>query len=214
MRILSMDLFCHYISVLGAKKKQTPANLWQRCVLMMIFLEKNLYDRVWAVVLSLACFAVLADPNVVKLLHGLLNDLWVIGQDACLEVSLIAALHADACTREVRATDIHLLAVKDQHLEMNPGTQHTLQPVIQHWIPVKVLTEVRPRLLGMNQPHLHTPPNQQSNQRQERLLLLTNLHIQVLNVGRPNPQRTLYRLNPTKHLPIMVTISNELNQVS
>lgn len=75
MKILSMDLFCHYISVLGAKKKQTPANLWQRCVLMMIFLEKNLYDRVWAVVFAFAGFAVLADPNVIKLFHGLLDDL-------------------------------------------------------------------------------------------------------------------------------------------
>ena len=89
MRILSMDLFCHYISVLGAKKKTTPANLWLRCVLMIIFLQKNLYDGVWAVVFALAGFAVLAHPDVVELLHGLLDDLWVIGQDASFEVSFL-----------------------------------------------------------------------------------------------------------------------------
>ena len=74
---------------------------------------KNLYDGVWAEVLALAGFAVLAHPNVVKLLHGLLYDLRIIGQDACLEVTLIAALHANACPREVSAADIHHLAVKD-----------------------------------------------------------------------------------------------------
>ena len=177
MRILSMDLFCHYISVFGAKKKATPAILWQRCVLMMIFLEKNLYDGVWAVVFALAGFAVFAHPDVVELLHGLLDDLWNIGQDARLEIALIAALHADAGSREVSAADIHLLAVKHQHLKVHPWTQHPLQSVIQHGIPVKVLPEVRPWLLSMNQPHLHTSPNQQRDNRQERLLLLTNLHI-------------------------------------
>ena len=132
------------------------------------FLEKNLYDRVWAVVFALTGFAVLAHPDVVKLLHGLLDDLWITGQDASLEVTLIAALHADASAREVSAADVHLLAVKNQHLEVNPGAQHPLQPVIQHGIPVKVLPEVRPRLLSMNQPHLNPSPNQQSDNRQER----------------------------------------------
>ena len=72
----------------------------------MIFLEKSLYDWVWAVVFAFAGFAVFADPYVVKLLHGLLDDLRSIRQDACLEVALIAALHADAGAREVSATDI------------------------------------------------------------------------------------------------------------
>ena len=105
------------------------------------FSRKNLYDGVWAVVLALTGFAVLADPNVVKLLHGLLDDLRIIGQDAGLEVALIAALHANACPGEVSAADIYLLAVKDQHLEVNPGAEHPFQPVIQHRIPVKVLPE-------------------------------------------------------------------------
>ena len=162
---------------------------------------KNLYDGVWAEVLAFAGFAMLAHPNVIKLLHGLLDDLWNIGQDARLKVALIVALHADAGTREVSAADVHLLAVKNQHLEVNPGAQHPFQPVLQHGIPVKVLPEVRPRLLSMNQPHLNTSPNQQSDNRQERgevpssflslgrknkfsllsltrkVLILTNLHI-------------------------------------
>ena len=83
--------------------------------------RKKLYDGVWAVVFALAGFAVLAYPNIVKLLHGLLDDLWVIGQDASFEVTLIAALHANTGTREVCAADIHLLTVKDKHLEVNPG---------------------------------------------------------------------------------------------
>ncbi len=88
---------------------------------MKIFLEKNLYDGIRAVVFALAGFAVFADPYVVELLHGLLDDLRIIGQDARFEVTLIAAFHADACPREVSATDIDLFAVKNQHLEVNPG---------------------------------------------------------------------------------------------
>lgn len=75
---------------------------------------------------SAARRAVAACPHIVELLHGLLDNLWVIGQDARLEVALIAALHVDARPREVGAADIDLLAVKDQHLEVHPGTQHPL----------------------------------------------------------------------------------------
>ena len=152
------------------------------------FSRKNLYDGVWAVVLALTGFAVLADPNVVKLLHGLLGDLRIIGKDAGFEDALIAALHTDAGTREVSATNIHLLAVKHQHLEVNPGTQHSLQPVIQHRIPVKVLPEVRPRLLSMNQPYLNPSPNQQRDNGEKRLRRITNLDMQVLDISRTNPQ--------------------------
>ena len=113
--------------------------------------------------------------------------------------------------REVSATDIHLLTVKHQHLEVNSGTQHPFQPVIQHGIPVKVLPEVRPRLLSMNQPHLNTPPNQQSDNRQKRLSLITHLHIQVLNVGRPNPQAALHIRHPCQHLVIMLCSRNVFN---
>ena len=63
------------------------------------FSRKNLYDGVWAEVLAAAGFAVFADPDVVELLHGLLDDLRIIGKDAGFEVALIAALHADACPR-------------------------------------------------------------------------------------------------------------------
>ena len=70
---------------------------------------KNLYDGVWAEVFALTGFAVLAHPDVVKLFHGLLDDLWLIGQDASLEVTLIAAFHANAGAREIGTADIHLL---------------------------------------------------------------------------------------------------------
>ena len=80
---------------------------------MMDFSRKNLYDGVRAVVFTTAGFAVFAHPDVVELLHGLLDDLRIIGQDAGFEVTLIAALHANACPREVSAADIYHLAVKD-----------------------------------------------------------------------------------------------------
>ena len=67
-----------------------------------------------------------ADPYVVKLLHGLFDDLWLIGQDAHLKVALVAALHADASPREVGAADVYFFAVKNQHLEVYPWAEHPL----------------------------------------------------------------------------------------
>jgi hypothetical protein len=43
------------------------------------FSRKNLYDGIWAVVFALAGFAVFAHPDVVELLHGLLDNQWIIG---------------------------------------------------------------------------------------------------------------------------------------
>ena len=82
---------------------------------------KNLYDGVWAEVFALTGFAVFAYPNVVKLLHGQLDDLWIIGQDARLEIAPIAALHADASTREVSAADVHSSQSKTSILKCTLG---------------------------------------------------------------------------------------------
>ena len=64
-------------------------------------------------------------PDFVELVHGLLHDFRVIGQDASLEVSFVVCLHSDAGTCKVRASYIHLLAVKDKHLEVDSRTKHT-----------------------------------------------------------------------------------------
>ena len=137
----------------------------------------------------------LSHPDLIKLVHRLLYDVRIISQNAGLEVTSAISLHADASTSEIGTPNLRLSVIKDHHLEMNPWTKHSLQPIIQNREPVKVLSEVWPRLLGMNQPHSHTFLNQLSQHLQERLLSLPILDIQILDISRPNPQRLLHMQN-------------------
>ena len=109
-----------------------------------------------AEVSSFALLAELTNPYVIKLVHGLLNDCWVICQYACLEVSFVLTLHADTGSCQVGAANIDILAVKDEHLEVNTWTKHPLHAIIKDWVFVKVLSECLARLLCMNKPNLHT----------------------------------------------------------
>lgn len=147
----------------------------------------TLYDRVGAEVFAFAIFTVTPYPYIVKLIHCLLNNLWFVRQEASLEVACCVGFHADAGTSEVCAADIHLFAVEHQHLEVYTRAEHALQSVIQYGVLVEILTEVRSRLLSVDESHLHSPPYEQSDERQKRLLLVAHLHIQVFYVGGPDP---------------------------
>ena len=54
----------------------------------------------------------LAHPNIVELLHGMLNNLQLVGQDVSLKVALVTVLLDDAGSSEVDTANVHLLAVK------------------------------------------------------------------------------------------------------
>jgi hypothetical protein len=108
-----------------------------------------------AEVSAFARFAELANPYVIKLVHGLFYYCRVISQYARLKVAFIFTLHTDTGTCKVGASDIDLFEVKDEHLEMNTRTEHPLQTVVQDGIPVKVLPKGGTWFLSMNEPHLH-----------------------------------------------------------
>ena len=83
-----------------------------------------LFDWVGAKVLAFAILAMVASPHIIELRHGLFDDDRVVGEDARFEVALVCGFHADAGTRQVRATNIHFLAVEYQHFKMHSWTQH------------------------------------------------------------------------------------------
>ena len=70
-------------------------------------------DGVGAEVTAFAFLAVFANPHVVELVHRVLQDFGVVGQDAGFEVAFVVVLHADAGTGEVRAADIDFCAVEN-----------------------------------------------------------------------------------------------------
>ncbi|MEE3483579.1 MAG: hypothetical protein VZQ98_04540 [Bacteroidales bacterium] len=47
----------------------------------------------------------------------------------------------------------------------------------------------------MDQPHLHTPSDELSDQCQKRFLLTAHLHIEVFYIGGANPKRVLHGLD-------------------
>ena len=135
-------------------------------------------------------------PNIIELVHGLLNQLWIVGEDAGLEVAGAVAFHADACAGEVGAADICHLAIENKNLEMYSRTKHPFQAIKQGRIFVEVLTERWTRLLGMNESHLNAFFDELCQNGQEGLRLRADLDIQVLDVGGANPKAALDRGHP------------------
>ncbi len=150
-------------------------------------LPKNSPNRIPAILPPSARFAVFAHPHFIKLVHGLFDDLRVVGQYSGLEVACCFGFHTDTSACEVGATHVNLFAVEYEHLEMNSWAEHSLQSVVQHRVFIEVLTKVRSRLFCMDQPHLHTPADELGNKRQKRFLLFAHLHIEVFDIGGANP---------------------------
>ena len=141
---------------------------------------------------SFASLAVLANPHVVELVHCLFHDFGVVGEDARLKVSLAVGFHADARTRKIRTSDIDLLAVEDQHFEVNTGTKHPLQSVEKHRMFVEIFSEIRTWFFRMNKANLNATLDKLGDERKKRFLLLAHLHVKVFDVGGANPEGVLH----------------------
>ena len=144
-------------------------------------------NRIPAKRFPFAGLAVLSYPYIIELVHGLLNQIGIVGEDSGLEVAGAVAFHADACAGEVGTTDVGCLSVKDQDLEMHSWAKHPFQTIEQGWIFVEVLTERWAWLLGMNEPHFHTFFDEFCQNRKKGLRLRAYLDIQVFDVGGANP---------------------------
>ena len=75
-------------------------------------------NRIPTKLLPFTILAVLSNPNIIKLVHGLLDQFGVVGEDARFEVARTIAFHANTCAGEVGATDVGYLSVKDQDLKV------------------------------------------------------------------------------------------------
>ena len=98
------------------QSKQRPLPTGGRGQIKMLFSIK-LCDWGRAEISSFTGFAMLAYPNFIELIYCLFNDYRVIRQDASLEITSRSCFHADTSTSQVRATNIHLFAVKDKHFK-------------------------------------------------------------------------------------------------
>lgn len=146
-------------------------------------------NRIPAVLPPQALRAVQAHPHLVELLHGLAHQFGLVGEEARLEVTGVGPFHPDARAREVRAAEIDRTAVEQQHLEVDPRAKHPLQPTCQRRVFVEVLAEGGTRFLGVDEAHLHALTHQLCQYCEERQRAVPDFHVEVLDVGRANPQR-------------------------
>ena len=159
---------------------------------------KKSRNQVPAKVLPFAARTMFAYPYGIELVHGLLNQFGVVGEDACLKVARAFSFLADACTSEVGTADVGLLAVEDQYLEMHPRTERPFKTIEQSRVFVEVFTESWTGLLGVDETDFDTLFDELSQDCKEGLHLRADLDIKVLDVGGANPKASLDLGNESK----------------
>ena len=189
----------------GQKTPAIPARSCQRQSKVLLSVD----NRIAAELLAGAVLTLETGPDGIELIDGRLDQGRIIRQDARLEVPGAGALHADSGTGQIGRADVRRLQIEDDDLEMDTRTQRPLQSGEQHRIAVEILPEIRPRLLGMDQPHLPALLDQVRDQPQERPLV----NIQILDVGRPDPQRAPHLRHPRNHLPEMGFVCDVLRHI-
>lgn len=146
-------------------------------------------------------------PDRVKMVGRSIYQPRFIGQNARFKVAFPIAFHADTGTCQVCRTDVGNLTVENQDLEMNSRTQPAFQTTPQGGVSVEIRLEVRPRFFGVHQPYLHAPPYQNVQHRKEGFATRSDLYVQILDVGRADPQRVSYEGHATQNFIIMGRIS-------
>lgn len=152
---------------------------------------------------------VLAHPYLIELLHCLLHNRGVVGEDAGLEVAGVFALHTDARAGKVGAADIDFLAIEDEHLKVHARTERPFHPVDERRVLVEILTERRSRFLGVDEPYFHTPADELRQQFEKRHLHTILLDIRILDVGGADPERVLHVGAMQEHAGVVGGIGDE-----
>ena len=134
--------------------------------------------------LSSAVLALETSPNRVELVDGSIDEVGVVGEDASFEVACACALHSESGTGEVGGTDVGEFKVEDDNLEMHARAEQAFQTCEEYRVAVEIFTEVRPRLLGMDETHVTTLAHEVGQHAEERPLA----DIEILDVGGPYPE--------------------------
>ena len=133
--------------------------------------------------------AEVAAPDGIKLLDERIHQIGIVRQHAVLEVALSLALRAHPRAREVGRAEIRRAPVHDDALEMDARTQHPLHALPEAGIPIEVLAPIRPRFLGVDEPHLDPTPHHPCQHLQERHHVASaSIDVHVLDVGGGDPQ--------------------------
>ena len=167
------------------------------------------HDWVGADVAALAFLALAAAPHLVELLAGSGHEGGVVGEDAGLEVAAAGRLHAHARAGEVGAAHVADGLVYDDDFEVYAWAQGAFQQLGEARVAVEVGAEVRPGLLGVDEPHLHALAEQFRQHPKERFFCAALQHVQVLDVGGADPQRLIGLHGQVKDGGVMGGVGDE-----
>ena len=70
-----------------------------------------LSNWIGAIRFSLAAFAELPHPDIIKLIHDGINQMWICGDNARLKIACVRAFYTQSCPRKVGRTCISQFAV-------------------------------------------------------------------------------------------------------
>ena len=170
---------------------------------------KILHNWIWTDVAALAFLALAAAPHLVELLASGGHEGGVIGEDAGLEVAAAGRLHAHARAGEVGAAHVADHLVDDDDFEVYARAEGAFQQLGEARVAVEVGAEVRPRLLGVDEPHLHALAEQFRQHPEERFFCAALQHVQVLDVGGADLQRLFSPHGAVKHGCIVGGVGDE-----
>jgi hypothetical protein len=159
------------------QRKKKPVPISSTGLKSFSFFLKKSGDWVAAKGFPFTGLAVFAYPDGIELVHGLLNQFGIVGEDARLEVASAVAFHADACAGEVSAADVGNLVIKNQDLEMHPWTKCPFKAIKQSRVFVEVLAKSGTWLLGVDEPYLNAFFDELCQDRKEGLRLRPDLDI-------------------------------------
>jgi len=197
-----------HLLVLRRKEKANLCHITAQACTKTCFFKKS-PNRISTKVLPFAVRTMFAYPNGIELVHGLLNQFGVVGEDACFEIARTLSFHADACAGEVGAADVSHLAIENQNLEMYPRTERPFKAIKQSRVFVEVLAEGWTRLLGMDETDFDSFFNKLSQDSKEGLRLRADFDIKVFDVGGANPNASFHLGDTGKDFGVMSFITDE-----
>lgn len=112
---------------------------------------RGLYNRVAAELPSPAPLAAESGPDAVEVVHRRLHELGAVRQDAGLEVAARSPLHPDSRAGEIGGADVGEYPVEHQNLKVHPRAERPLEAGRQDRIPVELIAEDGPWLLGVDE---------------------------------------------------------------
>ncbi len=152
-----------------------------------------------------------AAPDGVELLHDFCDKFGIGGDDAGFKVATVVGLGAHACAGEIGRAGVGEAAVNDDGFEMYARAEDALNTVDKGGVSVKILTEGRAGLFGMEQADGDLSLDEVGKDFQEGNHAAAFIDVQVFEVAGAEPDKFLRPGDFRQDYPVIdFAIGNEI----